>query len=61
MLQLKCVPYLKIFGSMPVRLSGGALPGVIKYPGINLLFRNTFLFEAVKAARKQSRGQSDNV
>ncbi len=46
---------------MPVRLSGGALPGVIKFPGINLLFRNTFLFEAVKAARKQSRGQSDNV
>lgn len=47
-----------IFENMMIKLFGGALLGVVIFLVINVIFRNTFLFKDIKAARKSSREQS---
>ena len=47
-----------IFKNNIIKLFGGALLGVIIFLAINVIFRNSFLFEELKAARKSSREQS---
>ncbi len=47
-----------IFENMMIKLFGGALLGVVIFLVINVIFRNTFLLEELKAARKSSREQS---
>ena len=47
-----------IFENMMIKLFGGALLGVVIFKVIKVIFRNTFLFEDIKAARKSSREQS---